>query len=309
MGTIVTVTMNPAVDKTAEAGTLVVGGLNRLENVVLDAGGKGVNVSKMIAALGGDSVATGFLGGSAGVEIERSLQKLYIKTDFVPVSRQTRTNLKVVDSGGIVTEFNEPGADVSPEEFDVLRTKLLGYADPDAIFIFAGSLPRGLDVGAYETLINAVKSKGAAVFLDADGEAFRRAINAKPDYVKPNRFELAQYFGLDEPPGAMECVVLCKRLIGTGIKLVALTLGAEGALFVTGTETLFAPGLPVTALSTVGAGDSMVGALAYAFDAGLPLREAAALSVAASAGAVATRGTNPPDRATVEELLKQVTFI
>jgi 1-phosphofructokinase len=305
---IITVTMNPAADKTAEAGAIAVDGLNRLENVILDAGGKGVNVSRTIAALGGESIATGFLGGSAGVEIERALQIPRIKTDFVKIRHSTRTNLKIVGGDGAVTEFNEPGAAVSPDESDALREKLLEYANPDAMFVFAGSLPRGSYAGVYGTLITAVKAKGASAFLDADGEAFRLAVNAGPDYIKPNRFELAQYFRLSALPDRVECADLCRRLIASGIGLVALSLGAEGAMFVTKTEELYAPGLPVTVLSPVGAGDSMVGALAYGFGAGMGLRDAAALSVAASAGAVATRGTKPPDRAGVDGLLKQVRF-
>ena len=107
---IVTVTMNPSMDKTAEANTLLPGGLNRLERIVLDAGGKGVNVSKMIAALGGKSIATGFLGGGTGREMDAMLRIPGIEPDFIWISHATRTNLKVWSEEGGITEFNEPGA-------------------------------------------------------------------------------------------------------------------------------------------------------------------------------------------------------
>ena len=315
MSGIVTVTLNPALDKTAAISKLVPGGLNRLENIVLDAGGKGINVSKMIFAIGGSSVASGFLGGGSGDEIERTLGKLGIKTDFVKISQPTRTNLKVLCDEHGITEFNEPGAFVSAEELGALKEKLLGLTKPGMLFVFSGSLPRGIEPDVYAALIRAVKEKGAAVFLDADGAAFKAAVEANPDYIKPNLFELTQYFGETIKPSAAPeekldfCAVLCRRLIDKGIKIVTVSMGAEGAMFVTETEELYAPGLKLKALSTVGAGDSMVGALVYAFQKGMPLTEAAALGLAASAGAVTTEGTKPPSRDLVDNLIKQVRIL
>jgi len=306
MSKIITVTLNPALDKTAHVSSLVQGGLNRLEDIVLDAGGKGINVSKMIAALGGASVATGFLGGGSGEEIERLLHDLEIQTDFVKTGHPTRTNLKLYSPAHGITEFNEPGAPVSDDEIEALKERLMGYASPSATFVFAGSLPQGADTDTYADLIRMVKKKGASVFLDTDSAAFRAAIEMKPDYIKPNIFELTQYFGEQGKPE--NCASLCRQFIDKGIKMAAVSMGAEGAMFVTATEALYAPGLAIQAQSTVGAGDSMVGALVYAFHQGLPLRDAAALGIAASAGAVTTAGTKPPDRALVDELLKQVTF-
>lgn len=303
---IVTVTMNPAVDKTVETDTITVGGLNRVGNVILDAGGKGVNVSKMIAALGGESVATGFLGGSAGNDIESVLQGLKIKTDFVRIKHATRTNLKVFCKDSGITEFNEQGAAVTPDEIKALDEKLLGYASPGTIFVFSGSLPHGVEADAYRRLIELVREKGASVFLDADGPAFKLALSAKPDFIKPNKYELMQYFGEEGELTISELTALCGRLLDMGIGSVALSMGADGALFVSRGEVLHAPGLRVKALSTVGAGDSMVGALVYAFAGGLDFKSAAALAMAASAGAVMTEGTKPPNCETVDGLLKQV---
>jgi len=303
---IITVTMNPAIDKTAEIATLKPGGLNRLENIVLDAGGKGINVSKMIAALGGDSTATGFLGGGTGKEIITMLQDQQIKTDFVTIKHPTRTNLKVLNRAIGITEFNEPGATVTQIETNAIIDKLLSYAKPGTTFVLAGSLPHGADIDIYKRITASVKEKGATVFLDTDGEAFSLALSAKPDYIKPNKFELMQYFGKSGDISVEECAGLCLELIRQGVTLVALSMGADGALFITKDEKLYAPGLRVNALSTVGAGDSMVGALVYAFSIGMNLQDAAALSIAASAGAVMTQGTKPPSRRAVDELLKAV---
>ncbi|MCL2398374.1 MAG: 1-phosphofructokinase [Defluviitaleaceae bacterium] len=311
MNKIITLTLNPAIDKTAQTNSFVTGGLNRLKNVISDAGGKGINVSKMIAALGGDSLAMGFLGGDSGAEIAQILKNLEIKTDFVKIKETTRTNLKILSTAHGITEFNEPGATVTAYELKILKKKLLNYADSNTIFVFSGSLPPGIDTDIYTNLIHMVKKKGASVFFDADGQSFRNALEAKPDYIKPNKFEFMQYFRKEDELelSLKECTCLCRQLIDKGIKMIALSMGADGALFVTAKDTFYSPGLNINALSTVGAGDSMVGALVYAFSKGMNLREAAALAMAASAGTITTQGTKPPSIQLVNKLLKNVKFI
>ena len=306
---IITVTMNPAIDKTAKTGAIKPGGLNRLDDVITDAGGKGINVSKMIKALGMESVATGFLGGGAGREIKSLLRRQNIKNDFIAINQTTRTNLKVLSEDYGITEFNEPGAKVTAGEMAALHDKLMIYAAPGVIFVFSGSLPRGAAVDTYYRLACDVKDMGASVFIDADGEAFSAALEAKPDYIKPNKFELMQYFGIKDDPSPEKCAELCGRLIEKGVRTAAISMGRHGALFATRDTTLYAPGLPVRALSTVGAGDCMVGALACAFEKRLRLRDAAVLAMAASAGAVTTQGTKPPTKSLVDELKPLVKLI
>lgn len=303
---IVTVTMNPAVDKTAEVDSLERGGLNRLRNVVSDAGGKGINVSKMIAALGGDSLATGFIGGGSGAALRETLDKMGIRHDFVEVASVTRTNLKIVENDGHVTELNEPGVQVTDGELKELLTKLNNLASPETLFVFSGSIPAGMGTDIYQRCITLVKQKGARAFLDADGEAFRLGLEAKPYFVKPNREELQKHFSIHYRADTPELVRLCRMLMSQGVEQIALSLGAEGALFLKGDSVVRIPGLRVKAHSTVGAGDSMVGALAYACDSGMDYERGLALSVAASAGAVTTIGTKAPERAAVEKLLEQV---
>lgn len=303
---IITVTMNPAVDKTAEVDYIECGELNRLKNVVSDAGGKGINVSKMVAALGGKSLATGFVGGGSGAEICTVLSRMGISHDFVQVAATTRTNLKIVEHKGRVTEMNEPGVQVSDIELDALLAKLTSLASPETLFVFSGSIPSGMGTDIYKRCIALVHAKGARAFLDADGEAFRLGLCAQPYFIKPNREELQKHFDLTSRPDTPELVRLCQRLMRDGVEQIALSLGAEGALFLKGDSVIRVPGLRVKTHSTVGAGDSMVGALAYAADCGMPYEAGLALAVAASAGAVTTIGTKAPDRALVDSLLKQV---
>ncbi len=306
---IITVTMNPAIDKTVDLDHMVQGGLNRVKNVTMDAGGKGINVSKTIKELGGETIATGFIGGSSGSFIKKALQEQGIWPDFVETGKEVRTNLKVVEADGNVTEFNEPGPVITAEEQEALIQKLLGYADKDTLFVLAGSIPNGMDQDIYQVLTGKLKEKGARVFVDADGELLIHALKAAPDIIKPNRHELEEYFHMDSHVEEEELIALGQGLLTKGIGIIAVSLGQMGALFLTGNKVLRCSGLKVEAHSTVGAGDAMVAALAYGFNQGLTFEECARLGVAASAGAVTTKGTKPPKRELVEELLLKVEVI
>lgn len=306
---IITVTLNPALDKTATVADLQPGELNRLQDLVSDAGGKGINVSKMIASLGGESVATGFVGGGSGDDIVRALDALGIGHDFVRTAAPTRTNLKVLDQGSRLTELNEPGPLVSDEEAQALRDKLEAAAGPDVLFVFSGSVPRGVGPEIYCDLITMVRGLGARAFLDADGSAFAAAVPARPYFIKPNRFELLQYYGIAATVDTKEILALCRDLLAKGVERIAVSMGAEGALFASPDDAFLCPGLKVAAHSSVGAGDSMVGAIAFGTALGSPWRDTAALAMASSAGAVTTIGTKPPERGLVDSLLPQVRFI
>ncbi|GHV80225.1 phosphofructokinase [Spirochaetia bacterium] len=309
---IITVTLNPALDKTARCDVLRPNALNRLRDVSIDAGGKGVNVSAMIRVLGGNSIATGFAGGGAGEELIAGLAGKGLEHDFVRIASVTRTNLKVINDAGNVTELNEPGPEITGEEFAALEKKLAAFGTKGNTFILSGSLPRGIKSDAYKKLCGTLRQNGAEVFLDADGEALELALDAGPDavpcFLKPNRYELLKLFGIQDGSEITEAVLspLCVKLLDKGVSLVCLSLGHEGALFVSREGIRRSPALPVTVKSTVGAGDSMVGALVYGFENGLPQEHCFALAMAASAGACTTEGTNPPSRFLVDELLQQV---
>ncbi len=303
---IVTVTMNPAIDKTVDIDRLQHGGLNRIQKVEYDAGGKGINVSKTIQELGGTSVATGFLGGNAGRTIESVLNEKGIQNDFIMVDGETRTNTKVFEQTGEVTELNEPGPMISDGQIGQLMEKLEGYANAQTLFILAGSIPNGVDKGIYGEITRRVHAHGAKVLLDADGELFRNALDAGPDMIKPNRVELEEYAGFDYRASVEELLETAKSLKGKGIGTVAVSMGKSGAMFVRDGYEVKCPALTVRAHSTVGAGDAMVAALAYAWDQQLDNEQTVRMCIATSAGAVTTIGTKPPTRALVDELMEQV---
>ena len=303
---IITVSMNPAIDKTVEIGKLIPGGLNRIRKVEYDAGGKGINVSKTIRELGGESIATGFLGGNAGKTIENVLNEKNIRNDFVWVSGETRTNTKVFEENGEVTELNEPGPVIGEEEMKALMDKLEEYANEEALFILAGSIPSGVDKHIYAEITRLVHAKGGKVLLDADGELFRNSLAASPDMIKPNRVELEEYAGIDYRASDEEVLGLARELLGKGMETVAVSMGKSGAMLVRKGYEVKCPALSVKAHSTVGAGDAMVAALACSWDQHLDNEQTVRLCIATSAGAVTTVGTKPPAKSLVDELMKQV---
>lgn len=303
---IITVTMNPAIDKTVEIDQLLPGGLNRIRKVEYDAGGKGINVSKTIRELGGTSIATGFLGGNAGKTIQSVLGKKEIGNDFIQVDGETRTNTKVFEKNGAVTELNEPGPVISEDQIHALLQKLEDYADDHTLFVLAGSIPAGVDRNIYAEITRLVHKKGAKVLLDADGELFRNSLEAVPDIIKPNRVELEEYAGFDYRASQEELLNLARKIRQKGIGTVAVSMGKSGAMLVKDGYEVRCPALSVKAHSTVGAGDAMVAALAYSWDQGLDDDALTRLCIATSAGAVTTIGTKPPTRELVDQLAEQV---
>lgn len=303
---ITTVTFNPAVDMTAQVDELIPGGLNRLKNVRQDAGGKGINVSKTLKAIGEDSTATGFIGGSAGQFIKNRLDELNIDNVFIQVDGDTRTNLKVLDKDMNLTELNEAGPECTSEDLDKMAELL---TDRSGILVLCGNTGPGVSKNIYRTLTEKAHANGLQVIMDADGELFREGIQAHPDVIKPNRFELAQFFGKSEDEmDAATMIELARTFIDEGVKLVVISMGIEGGLFVTKDRALQAPALKIPFQSAVGAGDAMVAALAYSLKHDLDLEQTLTLAVALSAGACMTEGTQPADAATVEKLKQEVTW-
>ena len=303
---IITVTMNPAIDKTVEVDKFQPYALNRIRRVEYDAGGKGINVSKTIHALGGESLAMGFLGGNTGMTIENVLNAWNIRHDFIYVDGDTRTNTKIFDCVGGVTELNEPGPAITGKQIEALIQKICAYTDKETLVVLAGSVPGGVRKTIYAEITECVHKKGGKVLLDADGEVFRLALKAVPDIIKPNWSELEEYTGTDHALTVHEIIETAENFHEKGIQTVAVSMGKDGAVFAGENYKINCPALPVKAHSTVGAGDAMVAALAYAHDRKLSEKEMVRLCMAVSAGAVTTVGTKPPDRALVEQLMSEV---
>ena len=303
---IYTVTFNPSLDYIVSVNGFELGKTNRTDSELLLPGGKGINVSKTIHELGGESLAMGFLGGNAGKTIENVLTSWNIQHDFIWVEGETRTNTKVFEKSGGVTELNEPGPVINEAQVEELIQKICEHTDKETLVVLAGSIPAGVDKNIYAAITESVHEKGGSVLMDADGELFRNALKASPDIIKPNQVELEEYIGADYRLSMGELKALAEKFQNNGIKTVAISMGKGGAMIVRDKFVARCPALSVKAHSTVGAGDAMVAALAYSWDKKLGDEETVRLCMATSAGAVTTVGTKPPARAVVDELIPQV---
>lgn len=305
---IYTVTLNPALDKTVEIPGMALDTVNRITEMRTDPGGKGINVSKVIAKLGGESRAVGILGGGSGKMLEKLLEGEPFATQFRFVEGQTRTNLKIIDREGHTnTDINEPGLTVTAAELDALLRELLAELRPGDIVVLAGSLPKGAPQDTYRSWTAACKKAGARVFLDADGALLAEGLKAAPYLIKPNDDELSRLAG-KKLETLEELTAEGRRLLERGIERVVISLGGRGALYLRKGSTIYAEGLKVPVGSTVGAGDSVVAALAYAEAQGLSEEEAVRLSTAAGAANVMCSGTQAAEREAVEALLPKVRF-
>lgn len=309
-GTVViyTVTMNPALDKTVEIPGFSVDQVNRIQSVRMDPGGKGINVSKVIQKLGGQSIALGILGGNTGKKIEEAIMKIGIASEFTFVPGETRTNLKIVDrEKGTNTDLNEPGLQVNPQIADEILTSLEKKIQSGDIVVISGSIPQGITPACYETWTRRLKMVGAKVFIDADGPLLAQAVHAAPYLIKPNADELARLAGRPMDT-QMDLLAMIEQLLKEGIEMVVVSQGSQGAIYATRNMIIQAEGLKVPVGSTVGAGDSMVAAMAFACEKRMGLEETIRLSMATGAANVMCSGSQAAEYADIERLLGQVSF-
>ncbi|MDR2112029.1 MAG: 1-phosphofructokinase family hexose kinase [Candidatus Accumulibacter sp.] len=283
---IVTFTPNPAIDLTIRLEKLTPGEVQRAETHFTRAGGKGVNVSTALAGYGMDNTASGFLGaGNAGI-FERHFSDLSIDDAFVRVDGENRTNIKIVDAAG-TTDVNLNGFSVAEQDGEkfLARTDLL-FSRENGIAVLSGSLPPGCPPDFHRTLVRRLKSRGHTVFLDADGAALASALSGDavlPDGIKPNLRELSEWAGAPLERDA-DILAAAQLLLARGLRLVAVSLGGEGALFVDRQEALRVRGEPERIASTVGAGDAMMAGIAAAWAAMYSLEHTARLATAFALG-------------------------
>ncbi len=301
-----TVCLNPAIDKTVHVPGFALDEVNRITELRVDAGGKGINVSKVVDALGGSTRAYALLAGHAGEIIRSLVEEMGVELVSVDVPGETRTNLKVVDAElHTNTDINEPGSPVSAEDLQRLLDVVVADIEPGDTVVLAGSICKGAPTDTYATWVRACREAGAKVFLDADGAVLDAGIDAGPTMIKPNDHELSGMVGRELPELA-DIDAAAREVMARGVEWVCVSMGGEGALFVTPETTYRATSPKVKVGSTVGAGDSVVAAIAYAQDAGLSMEETIRLAVATGAANVSMSGTQAAPRELVDSLLDQV---
>ena len=193
---IITVTLNTAIDKTLSVPNFRLGRRHRTVEQTTMPGGKGVNVARVLKTLGAPVIATGLAGGATGTRIVDQLTQLSVLSDFVRLGEESRTNTAVIDpTNGEQTEINERGPKVSEREVELFVDKLLYLAKGASVCVFAGSLPREVDIDIYATLIRELRRLNVLTVVDTDGEPMRRAVRAEPDVISPNVLESEELVG------------------------------------------------------------------------------------------------------------------
>ncbi|MFD6528931.1 1-phosphofructokinase family hexose kinase [Streptomyces sp. NPDC060184] len=298
---ILTVTLNTALDVTCTVADLVPHSRHRVSDMVERPGGKGVNVARVLAALGHPTVVTGFAGGRTGALVRELLAPLGPEDALVPVAGETRRTVTVVErSSGRTTRLDEPGPEVGPAEWAaLLRTyeQLLGGATAVAL---CGSLPPGIHVGAYAELVRRARAAGIPVLLDTGGEPLRRGMAARPDFAKPNADELARLTGSREPLRA------ARDARRRGARSVVASLGADGLVAATEEGTWRATPPSAVRGNPTGAGDSAVAGLLSGLAEGLAWPERLARAVALSTATVLAPAAGEFDADAYAELLPRV---
>ncbi|MFF6887644.1 1-phosphofructokinase family hexose kinase [Streptomyces sp. NPDC012421] len=299
---ILTVTLSTALDLTYEVPALVARTSHRVARGAERPGGKGVNVARVLAALGHETVVTGFAGGPTGDRLRELLAPVPGLTDaLVATEAATRRTLAVVDTGaGEATRFDEPGAAVTAAEWTAFRERYAELLDGAAAVALCGDLPPGVHVGAYAELVRAARAAGVPVLLDTGGEPLRRGIAARPDLVKPDAEELAGLTGSREPRRATQDA---RR---RGAHTVVTPLGADGLLAAT-PDGLWSAVLPDPVRGDpTGAGDSVVAALLAGLVDDTPWPERLAHATALAAATIAAPAAGEYDPKRHADLLPQV---
>ncbi len=253
---ILTVTLNLALDVTYEVAELVPHTSHRVTAVHSRGGGKGVNVARVLTSLGEDTLATGLCGGATGAAIEAELTASGIRHDFFHIQAESRRSIAVVAADA--TLFNEPGPHVTPAEWQAFLPHFTALARQAAVVVLAGSLPPGIPQDAYAALSQAAHTAGARVLLDAEGEALRQALPARPDLVKINTAELAA--ALDPPTTSIRDAAA--HLLSAGARAAVISRGPEGLIAITPAGRWSARPPELIHGNPTGAGDAASAALA-----------------------------------------------
>jgi 1-phosphofructokinase family hexose kinase len=305
---IITVTLNPALDRTLQVPNFTQGRRHRSIEQMTMPGGKGINVARVIKRLGQPVIATGLAGGATGARVVEELNDEAILNSFVRIREESRTNTAVLDpTTGSHTEINERGPAVSPAELELFREKLLYLAQGARMCVFAGSLPRGVEPDIYAELIREVKRLGVAAVLDTEGEPLRLAMRAEPDVVSPNELEAEELVGQefnddDDRTGA---VVEMARL-GAGEAIMTVRDGCYGHVIEEG-HTLYRVSVEEQEVhSRIGSGDAFLAGYVAARYTGRPAVECLRYGVACGAESIHHFGAGVLDPAKAQRLLASV---
>ena len=302
---ITTVTLNASIDKAyylnkpLEKGTIA-----RVNTVKNSAGGKGLNVARVIHLYNHPVMATGFIGGYNGQYLSSLLDQDKIKYSFFNVSGETRCCINILDKNNLSTELLEPGMNVTSSELNAYRHKLNELVSNSNVVVFSGSLPQGVPADYYYKLIKDLKFLDKKVILDTSGEALKKGIYAQPTLVKPNIDEIEQLFNI-KITSKNELVKYMKEISSFGVEYVVVSLGAEGAMLLYENTVFLGKPPKIRAINTVGCGDSMVAAFAIGLDKDYKATDLLRLAVAFGAANALSTKTGYFEQDDLEEMMKK----
>lgn len=301
MAKILTLTMNPALDLTVQLGPLQIGQVNRSDAMLSHAAGKGINVAQVLADLGHELTVAGFLGVDNQQPFETLFAKRGFVDEFVRVPGETRSNIKLAESSGRITDLNGPGPEVSLQAQQALAARVEQIAASFDAVVVAGSLPRGVSAQWLKTLLLRLNAMGLKVALDTSGEALRAGLEASPWMIKPNTEELAD--ALDAPIISIAAQAeAAADLRQRGIEHVVISQGSEGVHWFSSNVALQALPPKVTVASTVGAGDSLLAGMVHGLLSGHKPEQTLRTATAIAAMAVTQIGFGINDPAQLKRL-------
>ncbi len=303
---ITTVTLNVAVDKAYVVDHLKAGKVMRVLTCTNTPGGKGLNVARVIRECKEAVLATGIAGGYHGAYVEELLRKQQVDCDFLHTKTETRTCINVLAGDGSSTEFLEAGDALSEDDCHEFIRKFDGIIDKSDVITISGSVPQGVKKDIYAVLIQRIKQKGKRVILDTSGELLKEGIKAMPTMIKPNQEEIEALLGISVNHRE-DLIEGAGRLQKMGMEYVVVSLGANGAVVVTGNAVYHAVPPKITPVNTVGSGDAMVGAFAVGFVRGYSIWEALKYAVSVSAANTLTMTTGSFREEDRKRIFDQVT--
>ena len=303
---IYTLTLNPAIDRELQVAELELHGVMHANSSKINYGGKGINVSRGLAAIGTKSTALGFVGGPTGEMLTQEMANLGVLTDFVHISGETRTNFSIVDKTPIqFIKVNEPGPKIDTQECHELITKIRKLARPGDLWALCGSIPPGIPDSIYADIIQEIQSLGGKALLDTSGPALTHGCNPNLFLVKPNAAEASALTGLriDSTEDALNAV---SSILQTGVKHVIITQGKQGALLSNQEGTWIADAPAITKRNDVGAGDAVMTGIMYGLSCNLSWSEILRWGVAFGTAAASLEGTTIGSFTLAKQILANV---
>lgn len=271
---ILAVTMNPSVDISYHLHEFKLDGVNRVENVRKTAGGKGLNVARVITQMEEDVLATGVLGGTLGDYIVQELNKCDIPSDFLKIEKESRNCIAILHEG-MQTEILESGPTLTKEEGADFLGKFNNLLSKVSFVTISGSLPKGLAANFYQQMLTMSQKKGVPVLLDTSGESLRKALlhKEKPLAIKPNTEELSQLLGMEVDGRISNLKHALDHELFKGIEWIVVSMGEHGAFVRHGVDDYRVTIPKIDVVNPVGSGDATVAGLAVALNRNLPVEE------------------------------------